>query len=162
MKKTNIKKHKLKPFIFPDGFVLVIDTREQAPLFIKPPKGLLTVRDTLKHGDYSIKGFEDKICFERKRVTELYSFVAAERDKAVKKLTAMKDLSYKALVIEGVEKEVLSPQIFTKVSPEAVRQALVSFEIRYGLHIYYGRNREDIERWILDRCIKFFKIMREV
>ena len=44
---------------------------------------------------------------------------------------------------------------------EAARQALVSFEIRYGVHVYYSRSRKDIARWILDRAIKFYKVQRE-
>ena len=46
-------------FDFPKGFIIVIDTREQAPLFIGSlPRGLLIVRDTLDVGDYSVRGFE--------------------------------------------------------------------------------------------------------
>jgi len=155
------KNFKLKPYTFPDNMVMIIDTREQTPLFTKPPKGLLTVRDTLHHGDYSIKGFENMICFERKKVGELYGYVAAEREKTIKKLIAMRELEFKALVIEGTEKQVLSPQIFTKVPVEVCRQALASFEVRYGLHIYYASTRKDMERWILDRSIRYLKVKRE-
>jgi DUF917 family protein len=41
-------------------------------------------------------------------------------------------------------------------------QALVSFELRYGVHVYYSRCRQDIARWVLDRAIKFYKLQREV
>jgi len=46
-------------FDFPKGFIVVIDTREQSPLFTGLLlRGLLVVRDTLDVGDYSIRGFE--------------------------------------------------------------------------------------------------------
>jgi len=48
------------------------------------------------------------------------------------------------------------------VSPETARQALVSFEVRFGIHVYYSRSRRDISRWVLDRAIKFYKVQREV
>lgn len=32
---------------------------------------------------------------------------------------------------------------------------------QYGAHIYYSKSRKDIARWILDRAIKFYRVMRE-
>ena len=66
-----------------------------------------------------------------------------------------------ALVIESSESDILNGYIMSRVSPETARQALVSFEIRYGVHIYYSKSRKDIARWVLDRAIKFYKVMRE-
>ena len=66
------------------------------------------------------------------------------------------------LVIEALEADILSGYIMSRVSPETARQALISFEVRYGLHLYYSRSRRDIARWVLDRAIKFYKIQREV
>ena len=57
---------------------------------------------------------------------------------------------------------ILTGYIMSRVSPETARQALVSFEVRYGLHVYYSRSRRDIARWVLDRAIKFYKLQREV
>jgi ERCC4-type nuclease len=65
-------------------------------------------------------------------------------------------------VIEATEADLLAGYIMSRLSPEMVRQALVSFEVRTGVHIYYSRSRQDITRWILDRAIKFYKIKREV
>ena len=66
------------------------------------------------------------------------------------------------LVIEATEADLLTGYIMSRVSPETARQALVSFEVRYGVNIYYSRSRPGIARWILDRAIKFYKIQREV
>jgi len=151
----------LKPYKFPEGMVLVVDTREQMPLFHKLPKGLVLTRDTLHHGDYSIKGFEDKFFIERKQISDLIPYLVKDHDKTRVKLDKCKDFLFKGLVIEASEADVLSPQMFTQATPEQVRQNLVSLEIRFGLNVYYSRSRKDIERWILDRCIKFVKIMRE-
>jgi ERCC4-type nuclease len=65
-------------------------------------------------------------------------------------------------VVAATEADLLSGYIMSRLSPEMVRQALVSFEVRYGVHVYYSRSRQDITRWILDRAIKFYKIQREV
>jgi len=37
----------------------------------------------------------------------------------------------------------------------------VSFEVRYGVHVYIG-NRENSLRWMVDRMVKYYKIMKEL
>ena len=156
----------LKPFRFPKGFVMVQDTREQRPLFKSPPHGLEVVTDTLHHGDYSIRGFEDKFCIERKQVSDFYSYIGKERDRTIRKMEMFRDMitsgGFAALVLEASESDILNGFDMSRVSPETARQALVSFEIRYGVHVYYSKSRHDIRRWVLDRAIKFYKVMREV
>lgn len=154
-------KAKLKPYKFPEGMVLVVDTREQAPLFKKLPKGLILTRDTLTHGDYSIRGFEEMFMIERKQISDLIPYLLKDHLKTRQKLDRCRDFLFKALVIEATEADILSPQLWSQATPEQIRQAMVGLELRYNMHIYYSKSRADIERWILDRCIKFYKIMRE-
>ena len=155
-------------FKIPDGFVLLQDTREQRPLFdgsVEIP-GLTVVNTALVHGDYSIKGFEDRFCIERKGVSDFYAYVGKQRALTTVKMEAFKKIVFRGgfvgLVIEATEADLLAGYIMSRLSPEMVRQALVSFEVRTGVHIYYSRSRQDITRWILDRAIKFYKIKREV
>jgi len=156
------QEYKLKGFNFPDGFVLISDTREQRPLFTRLPSGLVIKSIALKDGDYSIQGFEDKFAIERKGISDLVSYCASERTRTIQKMERFKDFDFVGLVIEARESDLLKPFEFSKVSPEAIRQTLVSFEIRSGVHIYYSSSRESIGRWVLDRAIKFYNVKREV
>jgi ERCC4-type nuclease len=161
----NIHPNCLKPFNLPEGFVLVRDTREQRPLFNHPQDGLEVVTDTLHYGDYSIRGFEEMFTVERKQISDFYSFIGKERVRTVKKMEQFREIvscgGFVGLVIEASECDLLSGYIMSRVSPEVARQALVSFEIRYGVHCYYSKYRKNIERWIIDRAVKFYRIMRE-
>jgi ERCC4-type nuclease len=149
----------LKSHIIPEDMVVVIDTREQVPLWMpKPPKGLVIMRDTLQNGDYSIKGHEHKFAIERKN-SDLFAFLTSERAKTKEKLNRLLDYDFKALVIEYSEDELFMPQLFTNISPEVVRQSLISFEIKYGLHVYYG-TKSDIERKVLDWMVYYFNYKR--
>jgi len=157
-------------FIFkiPNGFVLVQDTREQRPLFdgtVAIP-GLTVVNAALVSGDYSVRGFEGRFCIERKQISDFFSYIGKERNRTTRKMQEFQEIAsrggFVALVIEASEVDLLSGYVMSQLSPEMVRQALVSFEVRSGLHIYYSRSRQDITRWILDRAIKFYKIQREV
>ena len=141
-------------------FILTIDTREQQALFRRPPKRLTIVRDTIPTGDYSIKGFFSEIAFERKSLPDLYTCLGKDRGRFTEELRRFRDIDHRFLVIEGTEHEVLTPQYYSQIAPASVRMALVSIELKYGLHIYYG-TRKDIERYILDRLRKFYLYKRK-
>jgi ERCC4-type nuclease len=157
-----LQSHTMKPIVYPEGFIVIVDTREQHPLFTPPPKGLTMVRNTLLDGDYSIVGMEPHVFIERKGISDLYTYCSSERKKTQEKLGRASGRKMKLLAIEASESDILSPQMFTKVSCETVRQALVSIELRFGVHVYYNRNRREVERWLMDRMIKFYKNEREI
>ena len=148
-----------KPYTFPAGFILVIDTREQHPLF-KRTKGLISTVDTLQHGDYSIKGFEDKFAVERKQTSDFFSYIGSERKRTKSKLENLKHLDFASLVIEATEDDLYAPQMFSKLTREHVRGFFASLNIRYGVHLYCSRSRSAIERYILDRAIKYYNVIR--
>lgn len=156
----------LKPYKFPSGFIIIIDTREQLPLFTTPIEGLEIIRKKVDYGDYTIKGFEPYFAIERKMMSDFYGYIGREREKTVIKMKAFEKIiqanGFVGLVIEASEEEVYAGYGYSKVSPETARQALASFRIRYGVHTYLSESREAIERWILDNAIKFYKTRREV
>lgn len=157
----NPKPYKPKPFSFPSDFILVIDTREQTPLFTRT-KGLVSVVDTLKNGDYSIRGFENEFAIERKQISDFYSYIGKERDRTVQKLKQLSNFNFAALVIEADIGDILQHQFWSKIHPEVARGFLTSVNVRYGIHTYLERDRKLIEMYILDRAIKFYKLKREI
>lgn len=156
-----LERYELKPHVFPDGFILIVDTREQRPLCVRV-KGLTSLVDTVKDGDYTIKGFEDKFAIERKQLSDFYSYIGKERDRTVKKIKRLADMDFAAIVVEATLEDLLMPQIYSTVSPEVARGFLTSINVRYGIHTFIHKDRRQIERWILDRAIKYYKISREV
>lgn len=154
--------YKTKPVIFPSGFVLLQDTREQRGLFTRLPSGLVLMSTTLQDGDYSILGFEDKFAIERKGISDLVPYCSKEREKTLAKMKRFQKFEFVGLVIEVTENEALSPYEFSMVSPESVRQAIVSFEVRYGVHVYYSNSRDNVCRWVLDRAVKYWTIKHKV
>jgi DNA excision repair protein ERCC-4 len=163
---TSIYTADLKPALIPKGFILVQDTREQRPLFSSPPNDLEVISKALPYGDYSIRGFEDRFCIERKQMSDFYGYIGKEHKRTIRKMEQFRDMvtacGWAGLAVEATEADLLTGFVMSRVSPETARQALVSFEVRYGVHVYYSRSRRDIARWVLDRAIKFYRIQREV
>ena len=164
--KLRTKIHTLKPFKFPAGFILLQDTREQRPLFTRPPKGLTVQTTTIHDGDYSLRGFKDRFVVERKQMSDFYSYIGKERKRTLKKLERFDEIKlnggWVGLVIEASEKDILNGNIMGTLSPEVARAFLISWEVRHGFHVYMNRSRKDCARWILDRAIKFYRVIREV
>jgi ERCC4-type nuclease len=154
-------KYNPKAIEFPENFVLIVDTREQRSLFTRIPKGLVISSATLHDGDYSVRGFENKICFERKGISDLYPYCSTERDKTIAKMNRFAKFDFVGLVIEAKESEVFKIQQFTKVHPECIKGALISFAVRSHVHVYFG-DREQCARWVLERAVKFWNIQHEI
>jgi len=154
--------YKLKQPHIPEGFVLVQDTREQAPLFARLPAGLMIKSTALEVGDYSILGFEDRFAIERKGISDFFGYIGKERDKTVEKMRRLQKCDWAGLVIEAKESDILKVQQFSQVHPEVARAALISFQVRYGVHVYFGATKSDVARYVLDVAIKFWRIAHEI
>jgi ERCC4-type nuclease len=150
-------------FTFPEGFVLVRDTREQVGLFLKPPPGLLIVRDTVpiagpqnRWADYTVKGLEDRVIIEHKEIDDLWTSVTVNGAHFREKLEAMAKYERKYLIITGLESEYLAFRPGRKIHPNQIRQALASIEGRIGVPVHQSENTQYAERWLLDMLIKFY------
>ena len=159
--RETLKPYEPKSLVFPDGFVLLQDTREQRPLFTRLPKGLVVQSVTLKDGDYSVKGFQNSIVFERKGISDIYPYCSTEREKTIEKMKRLSRMDFAALVIEARESEVFQHQTFTRVHPATVAGAIISFRVRYGVHIFFG-NRDSCARYILEHALRYYNIAHEV
>jgi ERCC4-type nuclease len=163
----------LKPFTFkpaeiPPDMCLIVDTREQnSPLFLdKPPKGLMVMRDTLKNGDYGIKGLP-KFAIEKKYHGDLFSYCSSEmNEKTYPKMERFKRMidagGWVGLVIEDRMSDIFKWQEHTKISPESVRGALSKFAIHYHIHIHFAGNRENTARFILDHAIRYYNLVHSL
>lgn len=160
--KNNLYPIKFKPTKIPSGFILIIDTREREPLFLESlPKGLTVIRDTLKHGDYSIKGLEDKVIIERKKMSDFLGYIGKERKETYIKLEAMKNAYFSALVIETDDPFDIPIDIPTKMTPEHIRGALKAVRVEYETHVFFNKNRRTLEREILDHLTYSYEQLRK-
>jgi ERCC4-type nuclease len=140
---------------------VLVDTREQTPLFgTRLPKGLTLCSATLKDGDYGLRGFSG-FAIERKGISDLLSYCTTERLKTKAKMDRFRKMEWVGLVIEAKESEIYRPYLHSCVSPEVIRQSLISFQVRYGVHIYIN-TRENLSRYVLDVMIKYYRIKKEL
>lgn len=164
---TKINPHlgKLKPYNIPEGMILIQDTREQLPLFNNPPDDLTIIIDTVKDGDYTIKGFDSYFSIERKMMSDFYSYIGAEYEsKTIGKMERFKAMvdrgGFVGLAIEESEDAIYYGSTYSQMSPENARQSINTFRVKYKVDVYINKNRECIERYVLDTAIRYFRLMR--
>lgn len=129
--------------------LIVIDTREKLPYRFTRFKV-----KTLATGDYSIVGMENRVAVERKRLEELFSITGLERERFKRELERMTHLDYAAMVIETDLPRILQGAAFSRVSPKTVIRSLVSWSIRYRVHVFFASDRRHgnaLTRQILEK-----------
>jgi ERCC4-type nuclease len=163
-RKAPKRSYDFKPTEIPEGFILKIDSREQYPLFGNVrtnPTGLAIIRDTVPVGDYTVHGMEELVAIERKGVSDFFTYIGKDADKTLAKLDKLKAMKFKAIVIEADEDDLYYPSIPTTLTKEHVRGRLVSFRVKYGIHVYISRDRADLERFVVDHLVKAYNMIRE-
>ena len=143
----------------PKGLVIIRDTREQLSYSFN--NKIPYIDKALKYGDYSIKGYESKISIERKSASDFYGTITQGRERFNRMLCRMKGLEFKGIVIECSEEELMTPEIsYSNVNPNSVYGSIISFEIKHGVHIYYG-DRKACQIKIINLFVRFWKIQKE-
>jgi len=160
-----------KPTVIPDGFILLVDTREQSPLFTGWPikKGeirthgdLIIKGVTLRVGDYSVSGYEKQVAIERKKQSDFESFIQKEyQTKTIKKLQKMSKMFFAGLVIEADEADLFEYPISPKMTREKVRAHLASMNVHYRVHVKISNNRKKLELWCLDRLTRAYRYLHD-
>ena len=83
--------------------VLLVDTREQRPLQFSH---LPAEPATLYTGDYSVKGLEEQLAIELKRLPDIAMSLTRERSRFMREMLRIRSYPYAYLLIVGDDKEL--------------------------------------------------------
>ena len=143
-------------------FIVAIDTREQAPFtfagfraFSDDDARIITKRTTLKTGDYSIIGFEKKICVERKSKADLFGSVTTGRERFEKEFQRMAEMERAALVCEASNESILAGLENSQMDGANVLRTFISWAGRYRVPCFFCTSRAEAE-WVTLEILRFF------
>ncbi len=136
---------------------ILCDTREQLSYtFKKYP--CRVERKALKTGDYSVLGFEKNgITIERKSLQDLYQSFGQGRERFEREWIRMQDFNYAAIIIESTLEGILTPPEYTQMLPKVIIQSLISWSVKYNVHVLFGDNRKLSECMIFNLLDKYYK-----
>ena len=129
---------KRRPKFTPDDVLAIIDTREQLPLELP----LRSITDTLPTGDYSVSGFEDLICVERKSLPDLIGCMTSGRVRFEKELQRMKAYDARCVVVEASWRQLRDGEYRSRITPDTATHSVVSWLSRFGVPFLFVDDRK--------------------
>jgi ERCC4-type nuclease len=136
---------------------IVQDSREQTPLSFHNFRGIETVRQGLKTGDYSVLGHESEICFERKSVQDLVGTLIGGHERFLREMERMRDFKAKYILVEH------SPEILYTYCAKhgwghkfnTIIQSLLAYACHYQVRVRFCKDREDMANYIVKKAREF-------
>jgi ERCC4-type nuclease len=141
------------------SLIILRDTREQRGwdfASVAPPP--IVEVATLKTGDYSLKGYENQICIERKSLIDAYGTFGQGRTRFQRELERMVTYQFAAVVIEADWHSIVKrPPSRSRLNPKTVVASIAAWSQRFGVHFWTCPNREFAERWTYRLLERFWK-----
>ncbi|MBM2834942.1 MAG: hypothetical protein HW406_2103 [Candidatus Brocadiaceae bacterium] len=134
--------------------VIIQDTREQMPLIF--PEAAVEVA-TLTTGDYSLKGFEDKVCIERKSLSDLLGSLGVDRDRFTREVQRMRAYEFAGLVVEANLSTIYLGAWRSRITSQSVIGSLQALSAKYGIHVFFVDNRELAARTVEGLLFHFLR-----
>lgn len=119
--------------------IIVVDTREKDEYTFGD---IVTIRQKLDAGDYSVAGLEDRIAIERKEIDDLVGTVIYRKDRFHTELCALARMEFAAVVVEASLTDILEHRYKSDVRPASVIGTLVAIIVEYGIGILFCDNRQ--------------------
>jgi len=155
-----------KPLRLFEKITVVIDTREQNPYTFSCP----VEAGTLATGDYSIRGFEDRIAIERKSLDDLIGCLKGpNRERFERELQRSRALDYFSIVIEASLSDLGQGQYRSQMTPASAVQSVVALSVRYRVPVWFAESRRMgqriteslLQKYARDVCSRFERLENE-
>ena len=143
-------------------YKIIIDTREQLPLWNKSTKTQEVLRKKLDTGDYSMEGYENKFAIERKNCGDLFGTLGKGHKRFKKEIERALKLDYFAIIIEGSHTSILEKTFDnafrSKMKGYVINSILFTIHLKYKIPIFYTNGRIETKHVIKDLMNAYYKI----
>lgn len=147
-----------------NNFKVIIDTREQQPWEFDRVAYANRKLDT---GDYSVEGYENLLCVERKKsVSEIAINITEKRFKDV--LERMKQYKYSFLILEFDLEDIYQFPIGSnipkrlwstlRVSSGFIIKNLLEIQLQYGIHVLFCGDATNASKMALTLMKKVYEL----
>lgn len=142
--------------INPSDYIVIRDTREQLPYDLSPFQML---RQKLDTGDYSVVGFEDQICIERKSRDDFIGSITQGRDRFNEEMERMLSIPMRMILVECSMMDIVKQRYISRTHPNSVIGTIAKY-MSMGIPVMLACNRtaaQDFARRFLYQSIKKIK-----
>lgn len=138
---------------------VVIDSREQLSLDFSSFRGVTSDVHKLDAGDYSIKGYETSISFERKSIQDLVGTLVGGHERFLREMERWKDYEEKYILVEHTPSMLYSYCVKHGWSKkfDTIYQSLLAYAYHYQVRVRFCKDREDMAKYIIRKGRDFIK-----
>ena len=142
-----------------DRITLILDTREQDGLDFSKFRDVDVARQGLKTGDYSIQGYENAICFERKSVQDLVGTLIGGHERFLREMERMTNFEIKYILVEHTPSIVYHycARHGWENKFDIIMQSLLAYAYHYQVRVRFCKDREDMAKYIISKSREFLK-----
>lgn len=142
--------------------IIIQDTREKEPFSFVFYECEISVA-TLKTGDYTMEGYEDSVCIERKKSpSELANNIGRYRERFENEMERMSEFEHKYIVCEFSEEDLrkfphnakIPNRIkkYIRITGKYMRKKLYDYQEKYGIEVIFCDGKEEAQ----DRAMEIF------
>jgi ERCC4-type nuclease len=118
-----------------------------------------TERLTLASGDYSLDGYASQVAVERKSLADLFGTLGQGRERFVRELERLDQMSFAAVVVEREWSDIFTdPPRHSRLAPRTVYRSVLAWQQRFPrVHWWMcaGREMAEVTTFrILERFLK--------
>lgn len=125
-------------------FTIIRDTREQTPFTFEAYDCEVAV-GTLKTGDYSVAGYEDKVSIERKALSDLIGCLTGGRERFERELARLRDYESCAVIVESPFRYLANGKYRSNLNPVSAVQSVISMTQKFRLPFFFAETRPQAE-----------------
>lgn len=131
-------------------FEVVIDTREQSAYDFRgmkagsaagKKKGASIIvgaeRGTLKTGDYSIKGLEDRVVVERKEKGDFFGCCGVDRERFEQQLSRLNEMEHGVVVVEADWMSIKRGHEHSNLAPRSIHRSVIAWQQDYFPNVHW-------------------------
>ena len=119
--------------------IIVVDSREKDEYTFGD---IVTIKQKLDAGDYSVAGLEDRIAIERKNIDDFVGTVIYHQHRFHEELVLLSHMDFSAIIVEASLKDILDHRYKSGVLPISVIGATVAIMVEYRIPIIFCGNRQ--------------------
>jgi|LauGreDrversion4_2_1035121.scaffolds.fasta_scaffold00486_3 ERCC4-type nuclease len=147
-----------------NNFKVIIDTREQQPWEFER---IAYANRKLDTGDYSVEGYENLLCIERKKsVSEIANNVTEKRFKDV--IERMKQYKYSFLILEFDLEDIYRYPVGSnvpkrmwnrlKITPGFIIKNLLELQLQHNIHVVFCGDASNASKIALTLMKKVYEL----
>jgi ERCC4-type nuclease len=119
---------------------IIIDTREKLP-WLFAPEVAYTLREGLSAGDYSLRGFEDRVSVERKELNDLVGTLFFDWVRFKKELRKLAGYELACIAVEADIRDVADRKYTADIHPNSILGRCHAIYADYGIPTFFWGER---------------------